>query len=32
MNHPQVQQYTLRFLQHGYFETEETRQPISADD
>ena len=28
MDHPQVQRATLRFLQHGYFESESKRQPI----
>jgi pimeloyl-ACP methyl ester carboxylesterase len=32
MNQPLVQQYTLRFLQRGYFESEQRRQPIVAND
>ncbi|MEX0937585.1 MAG: lipase [Pirellulales bacterium] len=28
MNDPFVQKYVLQFLQHGYFETEQTTQPI----
>ena len=28
MDDPVVQAYTLKFLQHGYFEVEQTRQPI----
>ena len=30
MDEPDVQSFTLRFLQHGHFENEETRQPIGA--
>jgi hypothetical protein len=29
MNDPTVRQYTLRFLQHGYFRSEAAREPIS---
>ncbi len=29
---PQVQQCTLRFLQHGYFVAEDKRQPIAAEE
>jgi pimeloyl-ACP methyl ester carboxylesterase len=28
MNHPQVLEYTLRFLQAGHFTTEDERQPV----
>jgi hypothetical protein len=28
MNDPRVHAYAMRFLQHGHFESEETRQPI----
>lgn len=28
MNDPTVREYTLRFLQQGFFESEDTRQPI----
>ena len=31
MDDPRVQEYTLRFLQHGYFIAEEARQPIPAE-
>lgn len=31
MDNPQVQQYTLRFLQHGYFISEEARQRLDAE-
>ena len=30
MDHPQVQAATLRFLHHGYFQSEELRKPIKA--
>jgi len=30
MDEPVVRQYTLRFLQHGYFVSPEKRQPIAA--
>jgi pimeloyl-ACP methyl ester carboxylesterase len=30
LSSPQVHQYTLRFLQHGYFVSERQRQPIGA--
>ncbi len=32
MNDPTVQEYTLRFLKHGYFVSAESRRPIAADD
>ena len=28
MNDPKVQEYTLRFLEYGYFIADEQRQPI----
>lgn len=28
MNNAQVQEYTLRFLKHGYFEADDKRQPV----
>jgi pimeloyl-ACP methyl ester carboxylesterase len=31
MDDPRVQQYTLRFLQHGYFVSEDNRHPIGPD-
>lgn len=31
MDNPQVQQYTLRFLQHGYFVSDEARNPLDAE-
>jgi pimeloyl-ACP methyl ester carboxylesterase len=31
MDDPKVQEYTLRFLQHGYFVSQAERQPIAAD-
>ncbi|HVT27071.1 MAG TPA: lipase, partial [Lacipirellulaceae bacterium] len=31
MNDRRVQEYAVRFLRHGYFESEETRQPIEED-
>mgnify|MGYP001828885933 CR=1 FL=1 len=31
MNNPLVLDYTLRFLRHGYFESEDTRQRIDQD-
>ena len=31
MDHSQVHQATLRFLKHGYFESESKRQPITPD-
>jgi pimeloyl-ACP methyl ester carboxylesterase len=31
MDHLQVQEYTLRFLQHGYFISEESRQRLEAE-
>jgi hypothetical protein len=31
MDHLQVQEYTLRFLQHGYFVSEESRQRLEAE-
>jgi hypothetical protein len=31
MKDSQVQQNTIRFLQHGFFESEKTRQPIAKD-
>ncbi len=30
MDHPRVREYTLRFLQRGYFISEEARQPLAA--
>jgi hypothetical protein len=30
MNAPQIQEMTLRFLSHGYFESDASRQPIVA--
>ena len=32
MDDATVQQYTLRFLQHGYFISEDRRQPITAEE
>lgn len=32
MNNPQVRQYALQFLQRGYFEAADERQPITAND
>ncbi len=32
MDDPTVQQFTLRFLQHGYFVSEDRRQPILQDE
>ena len=30
MNDRRVHEYAMRFFEHGHFETEETRQPITA--
>ena len=31
MDDPEVQQYTLRFLERGYFRSDDQRQPIGSD-